>query len=95
MEKVQQEIYEIFQSTPWITYRSGFPELPNEIAGSYVSDTGWGCMVRVGQMLFAQVIKNHKELTNKTDILKIISLFSDYDKLQPFSIHKIARLARI
>lgn len=63
--------------------------------GSYVSDTGWGCMVRVGQMLFAQVIKNHKKLTDKTDILNIISLFSDFDKSQPFSIHRIARLARI
>lgn len=63
--------------------------------GSYVSDTGWGCMVRVGQMLFAQVIKNHKKIIDKTDILNVISLFSDFDKSQPFSIHKIARLARI
>jgi len=65
------------------------------VEGSYVSDTGWGCMVRVGQMLFAQVIKNHKKLSDKTDILNIISLFSDFDKSQPFSIHRIARLARI
>jgi hypothetical protein len=35
------------------------------MVGSYVSDTGWGCMVRVGQMLFAQVIKNHKNINNK------------------------------
>jgi cysteine protease ATG4 len=88
-------VYEIFQKTPWLTYRSGFPELPNEVVGSYVSDTGWGCMVRVGQMLFAQVIKHHRNLTDKTDILNVISLFSDFDKMQPFSIHKIARLARI
>ncbi len=52
-------------------------------------------MVRVGQMLFAQVIKHHRNLTDKTDILNVISLFSDFDKIQPFSIHKIARLARI
>lgn len=63
--------------------------------GSYVSDTGWGCMVRVGQMLFAQIIKKHRKIENKSDILKIISLFNDYDKSKPFSIHKIARLARI
>lgn len=93
--QTQQKIYDIFQSTPWLTYRSGFPELPNEVVGSYVSDTGWGCMVRVGQMLFAQVIKHHKKLTEKADILNVISLFNDFDKSQPFSIHKIARLARI
>lgn len=52
-------------------------------------------MVRVGQMLFAQVIKNHKKITDKTDILNVLGLFSDFDKTQPFSIHKIARLARI
>lgn len=52
-------------------------------------------MVRVGQMLFAEVIKKHRNLTNKADILNILTLFSDFDKSQPFSIHKIARLARI
>jgi len=52
-------------------------------------------MVRVGQMLFSQVLKKHRNLKERADILKIISLFSDYDKSQPFSIHKIARLARI
>lgn len=52
-------------------------------------------MVRVGQMLFAQVIKNHKKISDKTDILNVLTLFSDFDKTQPFSIHKIARLARI
>jgi cysteine protease ATG4 len=52
--------------TPWITYRSGFPALVNEENGaSYVSDTGWGCMVRVGQMLFAEVIKHYKRMKTK------------------------------
>jgi cysteine protease ATG4 len=65
------------------------------MVGSYVSDTGWGCMVRVGQMLFAQVIKHHKGLKNKTEIIdEIVPLFSDLDKSQPFSIHKISRLAK-
>lgn len=61
----EAEIYQIFMNTPWITYRAGFPELPNELVGSYVSDTGWGCMVRVGQMLFAQIIKHHKNILEK------------------------------
>lgn len=52
-------------------------------------------MVRVGQMLFAQVIKTHLRLIDRADIIKILTMFSDFDKSQPFSIHKIARLARI
>jgi cysteine protease ATG4 len=65
------------------------------MVGSYVSDTGWGCMVRVGQMLFAQIIKHHKGLKNKTDIInQIIPLFNDFDKNQPFSIHRISGLAK-
>lgn len=52
-------------------------------------------MVRVGQMMFAQVIKHHRKVTSRADILNILSLFSDFDRDQPFSIHRIARLARI
>lgn len=46
-------------------------------------------------MMFAQVIKYHKNVTDKSEIVNILSLFSDFDKAQPFSIHRIARLARI
>jgi len=63
--------------------------------GSYVSDTGWGCMVRVGQMLFAQIIKHHQGVNSKEGLLNILSLFNDVDKKEPFSIQNIARLARI
>jgi len=52
-------------------------------------------MVRVGQMLFAEVIKHHLKRTLKSEILNILTFFSDFDKTQPFSIHKIARIARI
>ena len=52
-------------------------------------------MVRVGQMLFAQLIKHHQRITDKEEIVKVLNLFSDFDKKEPFSIHNIARLARI
>jgi hypothetical protein len=52
-------------------------------------------MVRVGQMLFAQVIKQHKQLTTRTEVLEMLELFSDCDQDQVFSIHNISRQARI
>ena len=52
-------------------------------------------MVRVGQMLFAQVLKHHTKIQDKEGVLKILGLFSDFDQEQPFSIQNIARVARI
>ena len=52
-------------------------------------------MVRVGQMLFAQIIKHHQGIDSKEGLLNILSLFNDVDKKEPFSIQNIARLARI
>lgn len=54
---VQEEICEIedkeafsarLKKFPWISYRSDF----NEING-HTSDSGWGCMIRTGQMMMA------------------------------------------
>ena len=59
-----QLLYDTFLNTPWLTYRSGFPELYHDLKGTYVTDTGWGCMIRVGQMAFAQMIRRHKKVTS-------------------------------
>ena len=64
-KQVNEEVYEVFNNISWLTYRTGFPQLKNEVEGTYVSDTGWGCMVRVGQMLFAQIIKHHSHMKTK------------------------------
>lgn len=50
-------LFKKFSETPWLTYRSGFPQLYHDLKGTYVTDTGWGCMIRVGQMAFAEMIK--------------------------------------
>ncbi|XP_024536428.1 cysteine protease ATG4A isoform X1 [Selaginella moellendorffii] len=86
-----------FSSRIWITYRQGFEAIGES---KFTSDVGWGCMIRSGQMLFAQALVCHRlgrgwrrgEQPYAREYLEILHSFVDSPSPAcPFSIHNFIR----
>lgn len=93
MEEIKRDVI----SRIWLTYRKGFSPIGSINGPS--SDSGWGCMLRCGQMMLSHaLIVRHlgrdwrwtKGTTNST-YWKILKMFHD-KKSAPFSIHQIASM---
>lgn len=91
-----KEIKDRFSKITWFSYRKNFPKLNHKklpSAESFISDTGWGCMIRACQMMFAECLKrcytsqqlrksensgqNYEELNYKKLNTRVISWFLD------------------
>jgi len=94
----RENFYEDFRSRIQMTYRSGFSPPMKLVSGSEIySDTGWGCMLRVMQMMLAQCFANialgrdwrfdkTRDLREASPYLEIVSCFLDIPEA-PFSLH--------
>ena len=61
-EEEKNKFMDAFHSIIWMTYRKGItsitrPSIPK--AHQHISDSGWGCMLRSGQMLFMNTLIRH------------------------------------
>ncbi|XP_022243878.1 cysteine protease ATG4B-like isoform X3 [Limulus polyphemus] len=91
-----EELRNDVKSKIWLTYRKRFPPI-GDIGPTM--DTGWGCMLRCGQMALAQTLINHhlgrewmweRDVINPTYV-KILQMFQD-KKNCIYSIHQIAQM---
>ena len=46
-------VKQLLSSFVWVTYRHDFAPLPGT---AFITDSGWGCMIRCGQMLTASAL---------------------------------------
>ena len=82
-----------FRSLLWLSYRRDFEALVDKDGAStgIGSDAGWGCSIRVSQMLIAQSLSYLKMGRNRSKIdEKTAELFCD-NLHAPLSIHRIVQ----
>eukprot|EP00668_Euglena_longa_P016334 GGOE01020575.1.p1 GENE.GGOE01020575.1~~GGOE01020575.1.p1 ORF type:complete len:442 (+),score=98.06 GGOE01020575.1:85-1410(+) len=93
-EAHRTELLRALHSIPWFTYRTHFSAIPTS---HYTCDSGWGCMVRTGQMLLASTLLRHclgsawrHDGTDTANPLytEVMAAFCDLPSA-PFSIHSI------
>jgi len=97
-----ERLHQQFSKIIWFSYRKNFPKLNHAKFpeyDSYISDTGWGCMIRACQMVFAQGLKKAAQfskfgtLKEKEQDYKIIRWFLDSElkpEKAPYSIQSLS-----
>jgi len=90
---LSQAFMERFQRLIWVTYRCRFRSLKTEEGAMLDTDAGWGCTLRVGQMLLLETLQRakHSYGSNEHSLLLLIQENSPSAVL---SLHSLLDTAR-
>jgi cysteine protease ATG4 len=78
----------------WVSYRSDFRPMTSKFDENALltTDSGWGCTVRVGQMLLLNTLKRHFQLKH-TETHEVIRLIEENLLQAPLSIHNLVMIS--
>jgi cysteine protease ATG4 len=83
-----QETRLLYSSTLWFTYRENIRFAKSTLT----SDVGWGCMLRVGQMMLAEVLRRAAGIDNYGDPDTIEKLIGEFMEEQgKYSIQRMVQ----
>jgi len=77
-----------FAKIIFLSYKKNFPEIKNLKGKKYTSDSGWGCMIRCGQMIMARgLYKYFKKIgfSTKYSLIHSVEFFME----NPFNFDKM------
>ena len=89
-QKFKKRFYRLI----WVSYRSHFRPLLriSEDPRQITSDVGWGCAIRVGQMMLLNTLKSHYRLATSLQAC-LLKTIEENLMSAPYSIHNILQLA--
>lgn len=80
----KDEMKNLISLIPWVTYRRKFKELQSDVNGAkshqYTSDSGWGCMIRVAQMMIVNTLIKHN---HQSIISRVVEESKDENPIVP------------
>ncbi|CAK68605.1 unnamed protein product (macronuclear) [Paramecium tetraurelia] len=88
----KEDILDVVIHTIRFTYREGFQAYQCQNS-TLTTDSGWGCVIRVGQMMMAELLKRHLKCFYNVNLFQfpplmqeVLQLFKDDDEMESLKV---------